>query len=187
MKNRDEVWLDLNEQLAELVHQQHHPDSRISDLGDAWDRHFDTVLAVRAEEQRMIDPPSEAEVNALHLLAGLLEDDDQASVAAMVGVLTDLDGNDLVALLLVVLRIVIRQIELDYGHSHHAVDREGHPEVDGLAVGESDFAGLAELDGDGLIDVLVNVCKMLLGVVGDRREVLRSIIRTQLQGVGRGL
>jgi hypothetical protein len=90
-----------------------------------------------------------------------------------------------VALLLTVLRIVIRQIELDYGHTHHAVDREGHPDVeDGLAVGESDFAGLAELDGDDVIDVLLKVCKMLLGVVGDRHEVLRSIIRNQLIRAG---
>lgn len=172
--------------LAELIAQQAHRDDWLSeaDLRDAWDRYFD----VRAEEQRdnTTVGPSEAEVNALHLLAGLLDDDDDQSVAAMKEVLTDLGGDETVQLLLVVLRILIRQIELDYGHTHHAVDRDGHPEVDdGLTIGESDFTGLAELDSDDVLDVLLKVCTMLLGVVGDRREVLRSIIRTQLQEVGR--
>jgi hypothetical protein len=175
MRNRD-VWVDLNEQLVELAHQIHHRDSGISktDLINAWDRHLDSVLAVRAEEQAAdtIEPPSEAETAALQLIWGLLIEDHQVSVDAMRDVLIELDGDDVLAVVLVLLQILMCQIGVD----RH--DRE----FDHVGVGERDCAGLAELDGDGVVDVLLVVLKILRHVIGDHHEVWRSRIRTRLGG-----
>jgi hypothetical protein len=175
VRNRD-VWLDLNEQLAELGHQLHHRHEQISedDLRRAWNRHLDAVLAVRADEQAAdrIEPPSEAEMTALQLIWGLLIEDHQVSVDAMHDVLIELDGDDVPAVVLVLLQILMHQVGVD----HH--DRE----FDHVGIGEPDYAGLAELDGDGVVDVLLVVLKILRHVIGDHHEVWRSRIRTRLGG-----
>jgi hypothetical protein len=168
---------DLDAWLIDLISQQECRGEGIpaESLARSWDNYFDA----RAEEQRgdMIVRPPKAELNALHLLAGLLDDDDQA----IEEVLTDLDGDGTVAVVKVLLQILIRQVELDSG-----IDHPGNPEVDGLAVGEPDMAGLGQLDSDGLFDVLVKVCTMLLGAVGaDRYETFRGNIRAQLSRADR--
>jgi hypothetical protein len=175
MRNRD-VWLDLNEQLAELGHQINRRADWLTegDLRAAWNRHLDSVLAVRAEEQAAdrIEPPSEAETAALQLIWGLLIEDHQVSVDAMHDVLIELDGDDVLAVVLVLLQILMCQIGVD----RH--DRE----FDHVGVGEPDYADLAELDGDGVVDVLLVVLKILRHVIGDHDEVWRSRIRTRLGG-----
>jgi hypothetical protein len=170
---------DLDAWLAELVSQQKCRDDQITkqDLGRAWDAYLDSVLDERQGD--IVAPRSEAEVKAFRLILGLLEEDISESVAAMHRVVLELTtGDDVVAVLLVVLRIVMRQIEIDHDHA-------GHPDldhIDGLRVHEDDYANLAELrDGDDVVDLLLNVLKMLMAVIGDRREELRSNIQTQLE------
>jgi hypothetical protein len=163
---------DLENWLAELVSQQARRDDRISaqDLGRAWDAYLDSVLDARAQEQG-VDPRSEAEVKALWLILGLLEEDPQESVDAMHRVLAELNGDDVVAVVLVLLQILMHQIGVDHGGR----------EFDHVGVGEDDYAGLAELhDGDDVIDVLLIVLRILMHVIGAHREIWRSHIRTRL-------
>jgi hypothetical protein len=149
--------------LAELVHQQQHRAPWLSedDLRRAWDRHFDDVLAARAEEQ--------AEATAWELIAGLLEDDHQVSIAAMRRVLVELNGDDTVCVVKALFQILMRHLGVDHND----------PEYGHVSVGEADYSGLAELtDGDDMIDLLLNVLKLLMHVIG--RDELRSRIQTQL-------
>jgi hypothetical protein len=115
-----------------------------------------------------------SEVKALLLIDGLLEEDHQESVDAMRRVLAELNGDDVVAVVLVVLRILMHQIGVDHS------DRE----FDHVGVGEDDYAGLAELhDGDDVVDVLLVVLKILMHVIGNHREVWRSRIQTRLDAI----
>jgi hypothetical protein len=157
--------------LAELSFLQRHPDSRISDLGDAWDRYLDDVLHERRGD---IEPASAAEEQALLLIHGLLEEDHQESIHAMRAVLTGLDGDDTVAVVLVLLQILMHQIGVDHND----------PEYGHVGVGEPDYAGLAELDGDDIVDVALVVLRILRHIIGDHHEAWRSRIRTRL-GVNR--
>lgn len=172
----------LADQLAELVFQEQHRTDGIgiteADVRRAWQRYrhaCDAYLDAKldAEGKTIVAPRSEAETRAWQLLGGLLIEDDQESIAAMSRVMTKLaTGDDVTAVVLALLKSLM--VELGVDHTH--------PDYGHVAVGEDDYAGLAELhDGGDLIDVLVAVLRIWMRhVIGDQHDMWRSRVRAEL-------